>query len=420
MAEIIFSKTTVGLDNKLIQRPAQALFPISLLESTFYALLDRSPHFSWLLGSEGEVVAANQTALAFGEVNLAQAIDRPIGSIWQFSEVDQLRLNSAITAASSGQVIRYEAVVSKESNDAQTTLDLTLCAVAQGAAPPRDESQNAPFHKLTKGLKQPTLLTLVGIDISPRIQLETQLLRNQRLERLGSMTAGIIHDLNNLLTPLRAFTYLFRSSFPEATSQQKELFRVVNTSVDRAQALCKQMLAFIRGETDPFTTVRSDHLLLAVQTLIRGILPASISIKTHIPANLWAIQGNESQLNQVLVNLCLNARDAMPKGGCLELSVENIQVDQIDAVDTSDQAQTHYVAIQVSDTGCGIPNSILNNIFEPFFTTKSKGKGTGLGLSTAMDIITSHGGFIDVFTDSVHPSKMGTRFWVYLPAIAPS
>ena len=424
MSDRTFLQTTAGLNSNPFPTSSQALSSVSLLKSTFHALLDQSPHFIWLLGSEGEVIAANQTALAFGEVNLAQAVDRSIDDSWQFSATDQIRLNSAIAAATTGQVIRYEAVIYKESDDAQTTLDLTLFAVAQRSLPSENESQtekqNEPVNALKRNQKQFDLLTLVGIDISSRIQLETQLLRSQRLESLGSMTAGIVHDLNNLLAPILAVPDVFSMAFPEAPIEQQKLLKVVKTSAVRAQALCRQALSFIHGNTDPYDAIRSDRLVLDVQTLIRCTLPASISVKTNLPPNLWTIQGNENQLHQVLVNLCLNARDAMPKGGCLELSAENIQIDQAKAAIALEPALSNYVAIRVSDTGVGIPNNILHRIFEPFFTTKAKEKGTGLGLSTAMDIAKSHGGFIDVFTDSVTPYKRGTQFWVYLPAIASS
>lgn len=193
------------------------------------------------------------------------------------------------------------------------------------------------------------------------------------------------------------------------------MFQIMKTSTARAGTLVKQMLTFTKGSTEGYSFVPCEALVREVETLMATVLPPRISIETYLPDGLWSINGDENQLHQVLMNLCVNARDAMPDGGFLKLSAENVRVCATEAVE---KAVQDYVIIQVSDTGSGISNGIMDSIFEPFFTTKVKEKGTGLGLSTAKDIVESHGGFIDALSNATHVSRTGTQFRIYLPAVS--
>lgn len=208
---------------------------------------------------------------------------------------------------------------------------------------------------------------------------------------------------------------MIQAEFPDANPRQKDMFRIMKTATARAGTLVKQMLTFTKGSTAGYSFISCDALVREVETLIATVLPPMVSIETYLPDGLWSINGDENQLHQVLMNLCVNARDAMPDGGFLKLSAENVRICETETVE---RAVKDYVIIQVSDTGSGISNNIIESIFEPFFTTKASEKGTGLGLSTSKDIVESHGGFIDVLSNVTHVSRTGTQFRVYLPAVA--
>mgnify|MGYP001046145822 CR=1 FL=1 len=378
----------------------------SLIETVFQPLFNQSSHFLWLLDADGRVLNANQAAIAFGKVELSQALKKSVYETWQFSQEEQVRLKAAIAAAAHGCTICYDALIQDESNQPVAT--------------------NITLRETGQGLVNSVLILMEGTDAGDRSQIKTQaevqLLRNQRLQSVGNMTIGLAHDLGSLLTPLVGSAHLLRLEFPEADEQQRDLFCIIDTISNRANKLVQQMLSFTRGDAKKQSSIEIDYLLLDVETLIRSTFPESISIETNLPNGLWPVQGNENQLHQVLVNLCLNARDAMPSGGALTLSAENIQaadiqIDPTKPLETSSTAvSTNYVAIQVSDTGDGIPVTLLDSVFVPFFTTKAGGQGTGLGLSTVRDIIRNHGGFVDVLTNANPILRTGTRFRVYLPA----
>lgn len=258
----------------------------------------------------------------------------------------------------------------------------------------------------------PLRLTGIHIDITEKKRLEEQFLRAQRLEGLGTLASGIAHDLNNILTPVLLVVQLLPLKLPNLDESIQKKLEILESSAHRGADLVKQILAFARGVEGKRFALKVNHLLHEIRKLIRQTLPKSIEIQTEIPPGLWSVLGDATQLHQVLMNLCVNARDAMPEGGILTLTAENVMVD-------AQYAQMHlkasigpYVVVTVKDTGVGIPADVLPRIFDPFFTTKEVGKGTGLGLSAVIGIVESHGGFIDV--QSV--VNQGSQFKVYLPA----
>ncbi|MGB3572441.1 MAG: ATP-binding protein [Phormidesmis sp.] len=406
MPDRLSSQTRETNKNRLTQNDF-SLSSQPPIETVSQLLRGQLSQFFWLLDTDGRVLEANQAALTFGKVNLSQALHGLVHEIWPFLPEEQVRLKAAIAAAAHGCVVCYETIIQDESA--------------------RQISINVVLRRVTQGAKKPCLIMMEGTDVCDRPllekqQMEAQLLRNQRLQSVGNMTIGLAHDLGSLLTPLVGSAHLLRLEFPEADEQQKDLFCIIDTISNRANKLVQQMLSFTRGDAKKQSSIEIDYLLLDVETLIRSTFPESISIETNLPNGLWPVQGNENQLHQVLVNLCLNARDAMPSGGALTLSAENIQaadiqIDPTKPLETSSTAvSTDYVAIQVSDTGDGIPVPLLDSVFVPFFTTKAVGQGTGLGLSTVRDIIRNHGGFVDVLTNANPILRTGTRFRVYLPA----
>ena len=257
-------------------------------------------------------------------------------------------------------------------------------------------------------------LRMIGIhmDITEKKQLEAQFLRAQRLESLGTLASGIAHDLNNILTPILAGVQLLELKLPNLNEQTKAMLHMLETSAKRGAELIKQILSFARGVEGKRVSLQINHLLLEIEKIIQQTLPKSIDIDTDIPTNLWTISGDATQLHQVLMNLCVNARDAMPDGGTLQITAENLLIDEQYARMHLDASVGPYVVVTVADTGTGIPPDIRDRIFDPFFTTKEVGKGTGLGLSAVLGIVKSHDGFVDVQSQV----NKGSQFKVFLPA----
>jgi len=251
-------------------------------------------------------------------------------------------------------------------------------------------------------------------DVTERKQLERQLLRSQRMESLGTLASGIAHDLNNVLTPILISVQLLAMKHQDKQSQQ--WLELLENNTKRGADLIRQVMLFVRGMEGNHILIQPEYLISQIKQMLKETFPKSITISTNISPELWAVSGDETQLHQVLVNLCVNARDAMPNGGLLKLSAQNLVVDATYIQTHIDAKVGNYVLLTVSDIGIGIPPEIIDRIFEPFFTTKEFGKGTGLGLSTAIGIVKSHGGFITV---SSIPHQ-GTTFNVFLPAFVPS
>ncbi|MFW9257471.1 response regulator [Nostoc sp. CALU 546] len=260
---------------------------------------------------------------------------------------------------------------------------------------------------------KPKSILTVDTDITEKKHLEAQLFRAQRLESIGTLASGIAHDLNNILTPILAGAQLLPLKFPDADERTRHLLEILEINARRGADLVKQVLSFARGVEGKRITLQLKHIIVEVGKILKETFPKSIEISTDIPQDLWMVSGDSTQLHQVLMNLCVNARDAMANGGTLSISAENLLIDENYARMNLEAKEGPYIVITVSDTGVGIPREILDRIFEPFFTTKDVGQGTGLGLSTVLGIIKSHGGFVNVYSE---PGS-GTSFKVYLPAV---
>ncbi|WP_017316186.1 hybrid sensor histidine kinase/response regulator [Mastigocladopsis repens] len=260
---------------------------------------------------------------------------------------------------------------------------------------------------------KPKSILSVDTDITEKKLLEAQLFRAQRLESIGTLASGIAHDLNNILTPILAVAQLLPLKFPNLYKQDKHLLEILEDSAKRGADLVKQVLSFARGVEGKRMTLQVKHLIREVVKILKQTFPKSIEVCIEIAQDLWLVSGDGTQLHQVLMNLCVNARDAMPNGGTLSISAENVFIDENYARMHLEAKTGYYTLITVSDTGIGIPPEIIDRIFEPFFTTKEQGKGTGLGLSTVIGIVKSHGGFVNVYSEV----GSGTSFKIYLPAV---
>ncbi|BDI17243.1 hypothetical protein ANSO36C_30450 [Nostoc cf. commune SO-36] len=260
---------------------------------------------------------------------------------------------------------------------------------------------------------KPKSILSVDTDITDKKHLEAQLFRAQRLESIGTLASGIAHDLNNILTPILAGAQLLPLKFPDADERTRHLLEILEINARRGADLVRQVLSFARGVEGKRITLQLRHIIVEVAKILKETFPRSIEISTDVPQDLWMVCGDSTQLHQVLMNLCVNARDAMPNGGTLSIYAENLLIDENYVRINLEAKEGPYIVITVSDTGVGIPKEMLDRIFEPFFTTKDVGQGTGLGLSTVLGIIKSHRGFVNVYSE---PGN-GTSFKVYLPAV---
>ena len=253
---------------------------------------------------------------------------------------------------------------------------------------------------------------IVGIveDITERKKLEAQFLRAQRMEAVGMLAGGVAHDLNNILAPMLMAAGLLKESITE--TRDREMLTMVENSARRGGEIVRQLLTFSRGAEGARAPVQIRHLLKEMAAIIRDTFPREISLHEDHARDLWPIVADPTQIHQVLVNLCVNARDAMPYGGRLGLRSENVTLSRQDLPAKPECKPGPYIAVSVSDTGMGMSPEVLERIFDPFFTTKGPERGTGLGLSTVQSIVLGHGGFIAV-NSSV---GRGSVFKILLPA----
>ncbi|GAB1342078.1 PAS domain-containing hybrid sensor histidine kinase/response regulator [Gemmatimonas sp.] len=257
----------------------------------------------------------------------------------------------------------------------------------------------------------PYAVLAILTDITAQRKLEAQFLRAQRLESIGTLAGGIAHDLNNMLAPIVMSIQLLAD---EVTSDEgRELLRTIEGSARRGADLVQQVLSFARGVEGERLSVALADLVRDIERLLHDTLPRHIVLDVDVPLDLPPVRGDATQLHQVLLNLCVNARDAMPAGGQLRVVARAITLDAHYAVMVPDGIEGPFLCIDVSDTGIGIPPAMLDRIFDPFFTTKPFGQGTGLGLATVQAIVRSHGGFVNVYSEA----GKGTTFRVYLPQL---
>ncbi len=248
-------------------------------------------------------------------------------------------------------------------------------------------------------------------DTSDRQQLEQQLARTQRLESIGMLASGIAHDLNNIFAPILLSLELLKLKYP--TADGRRMLEIIESAGLRGSGIVRQVLTFARGIDGERTALQPKYLVKELTQMLGETLPRNIAIETELSDGLQSIEGDATQLHQVLLNLAINARDAMPDGGRLIIGAHNVPVDEARAARNPPLRPGPCVALTVRDTGTGITPEVLEHIFEPFFTTKPRSKGTGLGLSTVFGIVRSHSGAVEVNSRV----GSGTEFMVLLPAV---
>jgi PAS domain S-box-containing protein len=258
----------------------------------------------------------------------------------------------------------------------------------------------------------PKAILVVNNDITEKKGLETQLLRAQRLESIGTLASGLAHDLNNVLAPIMMSVQLLKEGVTD--EDQLASLQTLEACSARGASIIRQVLMFARGVEGQRVPLNPKHLVQEMERIARETFPRSIEVHVRLSKEPCTLIGDATQIQQVLMNLCVNARDAMVQGGTLTVEMKKLQLDETAANIHPKARPGRYVVISVTDTGTGIPAELLDKIFDPFFTTKPLGQGTGLGLPTVLGIAESHGGFVLVESQ---PGQ-GTTFRVYLPAAA--
>jgi len=258
------------------------------------------------------------------------------------------------------------------------------------------------------------LVGVLGIarDITERLSLEQQLRQAQKMEAVGRLAAGVAHDFNNILTAITGYAQLILEDLGPNDPHREDITEI-RKAADRAAGLTRQLLAFSRQQILQPTVLDLNTLITETESMLGRLLGEDVRLATRLAPDLGAVKTDRSQIEQVIMNLAVNARDAMPQGGQLTIETANVEMDDVYAHDHFPAVPGSYVMIAVSDTGTGMSQETQSHMFEPFFTTKGKGKGTGLGLATVYGIVKQSGGFIWVYTEAGH----GTAFKIYLPRV---
>lgn len=355
-------------------------------------VLDNLFAYVAVLQPDGTTVEVNRAALDAARLDRAQVVGTAFHRLawWTHSPEVQGRLERALQQAAAGETVRYDTEV-VVADGRKVTVDFSC-------GPLRDSAGRV------------SLLVAAAVDITARKELEQQFLRAQRMDAIGMLAGGLAHDLNNILAPMLMAAGLLKMRLTEPADQR--MVTLIEGGAQRGAGIIKQLLTFSRGVEGAKGPVQFRHLIRDMVHIMNETFPRNIEVANTAPADLWPVVGDATQLHQVLLNLCVNARDAMPHGGRLTVAVENLVVDHSNSHRHPQAAAGRYVLLTTADTGEGIPRGIINRIFDPFFTTKPVGKGTGLGLSTVLGIVKNHGGVVTVDSE---PGR-GTTFHVYLPA----
>jgi PAS domain S-box-containing protein len=351
------------------------------------ALLDETSDAIIVRTMEGKVLYWNKGAERMYGWTVAEAVGRDVGELLG---IDTGRHSQAIeTLISSG---KWSGELEHTTKDGRKLIVEARLSLVHG--------------------KEGNPVSVLGIntDVTEKKKIESQFMRAQRMESIGNLAGGIAHDLNNILAPILMSIDVLKDSIKDPHNM--DILETIEVSATRGAAIVRQVLSFARGLEGSQIDIQPENLIKDIHRIVKDTFPKNIRLQTTAAQEGWRISGDPTQLYQVLLNLCVNARDAMPQGGLIRIDIRNHTVDGPSAAMHLQSKIGPYVAISITDTGVGIPRENLDKIFEPFFTTKKIGSGSGLGLSTLLAVVKSHGGFINVESEL----NKGTTFSLYLPA----
>ena len=358
------------------------------------AALEAAANAIVITDHQGTIEWVNRAFFTLSGWSLAEAIGKNPRDLVNSGEHEPAFYRRMWETLLSGSVWRGE-IVNRRKDGALRTEEMTITSV-------RDENGKTS-HFIA--IKQ---------DITDHKTMEAHFLQSQRMEAVGALASGVAHDLNNILSPIMMVTGILKETISDPA--ERELLDMSLLSARRGADIVKQLLTFSRGQEGERAILQPRHLIGEIVKMMRETFPRDIDLKQQISAGLWPLVADPTQLHQVLLNLCVNARDAMPDGGLLRVGAFNVTLTEGDPKLPPSVQPGPFVAIEVSDNGHGIPPEIRRRVFDPFFTTKPIGKGTGLGLLTVLGIVRSHGGFVDV--DST--PNVGSTFQAYFPAMPES
>jgi PAS domain S-box-containing protein len=363
-----------------------------------------------------QALAASESKLRAILDHSSDAIGVHVGGIWETCNPAAVRLfgvssekeligSSMLGVIAESEKARIGGYVGRRAVDgAAPTNYVTRGLRADGA----EFDMEVALSSFTWGGRRHVLVLLR--DITEKKRMEAHLLSTQRMEAVGALSSGIAHDLNNILTPVLMAPGLLKEIVKD--ERGLELLDMIEQGAKRGAGIIRQLLTFSRGSGGERVPLQVRRLVNEIGGFVREMFPRNITLRTELGPDLLPILGDATQLHQLLLNLCVNARDAMPNGGTLIMSALNVVVGAEEAGANPPAKPGPHVLVSITDTGEGMAPEIIGRIFEPFFTTKEFGKGTGLGLSTALGIVRSHGGFITVTS----APGAGAQFCVYLPA----
>jgi PAS domain S-box-containing protein len=381
---------TVILEEKVEELQA-AQEALRTSEQKFRAIFDQTFQLIGLTTPEGIMLEANQTALNFCGAAESEVLNKPFWETpwWNYSDEQRDYARRAVQRAAAGEFVRFEAVYLAPGGVTHY-IDFSLKPIVDA-----------------KG--KVVMLIPEGRDITSYKKLEEQLRQSQKMEAIGTLAGGVAHDFNNILTVIMGIGSILRTKLAE--SALARYADEILTAADKAAKLTHSLLAFSRRQIMNTKPEEINEIVRTIDTILRRVIGEDIDLHCSFAPEELVVMGDCGQIEQVLMNLAVNARDAMPRGGILSLRTECVELtgELLDAA----LKPGPYVRITVSDTGCGIDEITRQRIFEPFFTTKEVGKGTGLGLSIVYGIIKQHGGEVTVYSEI----GKGTTFKIYLPQV---
>lgn len=382
---------TVILEEK-VEELQVAQLALRTSEQKFRAIFDQTYQLIGLMTPEGVMMEANRTALTFCGALESDVINKPFWETpWWNHSTEQLEFaRTAVQRAAAGEFVRFEAIYDT----------------------PLGESRHIDFSLKPIRDAEGTVVMLIpeGRDITSFKKLEDQLRQSQKMEAIGTLAGGVAHDFNNILTAIMGFAGILNAKLGD--SPHAHFADDIIAAADRAATLTQSLLAFSRKQVMETKPEEVNGIVRTIDKILRRVIGEDIELHCSLVPEELTIMGDCGQIEQVLMNLAVNARDAMPKGGIVSITTERMELTEELLGATLKPGP--YARITVSDTGCGIDEATRQRIFEPFFTTKEVGKGTGLGLSIVYGIVKQHGGDITVYSEV----GKGTSFRIYLPLVS--